>query len=78
MAYPSEQFQPFAGGEPVLITVRRDRSTGHVLHYEVRRAVWRGTGVENFGDGRVVHQGQSLALGFKARDDIAGVHPRFH
>ncbi len=36
-----------------------------------------GTGVEHFGDGGVVHQGQGLALGREARDHFARIHPGF-
>ena len=34
-------------------------------------------GVENPGDGRMVHQRQRLPLGLKAGDDLGGVHARF-
>ena len=70
-----EELQPFARAEPVIVAVVRDRNTGDVLHDKVRRALGRRAGVEHFGDRGVVHQGQSLALGFEARNDFAGVHP---
>ena len=72
-----EQFQPFAGAEPVIVAVGRDRNAGDVLHDEVRRALRRGAGVEHLGDGGMVHQGQSLALGLEARDHFARVHAGF-
>jgi hypothetical protein len=37
----------------------------------------RGAGVEHLGDGGVVHQSQSLALGLEARDHLPRVHSGF-
>ena len=71
-----EQFQPFASVESVLVAIVGNRDTGDVLHDEVRRALRRGAGIEHLGDGRMVHQSQSLALGFKARDHFAACPSR--
>jgi hypothetical protein len=38
------------------------------------KAVWRGAGVEDLGDGGVVHHGQGLPLGLEAGHDLLGVH----
>ena len=65
---------PLAHGELVLVAVGSDGDAGDVLHGEVGTAFGRRPGVEDLGDGRVVHQRQGLALGFEARDNLARVH----
>jgi hypothetical protein len=76
-AHVHKQFQPVAGVEPVTVAVSRDRNIRHVLHHEVRCALRRGGRVEHLGDGGVVHQSQSLALGLEACDHLAAVHAGF-
>jgi hypothetical protein len=71
-----KQLQPLARGQLVLVAIVRDWNAGHVLHDEVRAALWRGAGIEDFGDGRVVHERQRLPLGFEARHHFARVHTR--
>ena len=48
----------------------------HQFHHEVRPAALGGAGIQHAGDVRMVHQGQRLALGLEAGDDLAGVHAR--
>jgi hypothetical protein len=45
-----------------------------VLHDEVRPPVGRGAGVEHPGAIAVIHQGERLALGLEAGDDLLRVH----
>ena len=73
-ANEDEQLQTLAGGELVFVAIIGDRDAGDILHDEVRAALGSGAGVEHFGDSGVVHERESLPLGFKPRDDFAGVH----
>jgi len=41
--------------ESLLIAVASDRETGDVLHHKIRLAVLGFAGIEDFGDGRMVH-----------------------
>ncbi len=61
----------------MIVAVHRDGNTGDVLHHEIRHTLGRGAGVEHFGDGRMVHQGQGLPLGLEARQHVPGVHSGF-
>ena len=47
-----------------------------VLHDEVGPALGRGAGVEDLGDGRMIHQRQCLPLGLETRHHFARVHAR--
>ena len=58
------------------ITVVGDRHTADQLHHEVGAAGGGASRVEHAGDIRVIHQGQSLALGLEPSDHVAGIHPR--
>ena len=51
-----------------------DGQPGDILHDEVGPAFRRGAGIENLGDGRVVHEGESLAFGFKSGHHLTGIH----
>ena len=62
------------GGEIVLVAVLGDPDPAHQFHDEVRPARIRRAGIEHFGDVRMIHHRQRLPLGFKARDDLLGVH----
>src|SRR5262245_15268311 len=46
----------------------------HQFHHEVRPACFRRARVEDFGDVRMVHQREGLALGLEAGDHGLGVH----
>ena len=69
-----EELQPLAHGKPVPVAVGRDGNTVDVFHGEIRAAFLGGAGVENFGDGGVVHQGECLAFRLEPRDYLAGIH----
>jgi hypothetical protein len=69
-----EQRQPPAQRDAILIAVLGDGHTLDQLHHEVRPAGRGGAGVQDPGDVRMVHQGQRLALGLEAGDDLPGVH----
>ncbi len=62
--------------EPLLVAVTRDRNPVDKLHREVGPPVARGPGVEDLGDGGVLHERQRLPLGLEASDDLARPHPR--
>ena len=47
---------------------------GGRVHHEVRAALWGRAGLEDLGDVRVIHEGQRLALGLEAIDDLGRVH----
>ncbi len=64
--YFCENKQALAGRKALLVTIFGDRQARHILHGEVRLAFGRGTGVENLGDGRVIHHGQRLPLQIEA------------
>jgi hypothetical protein len=70
-----EQVEPLSGGEIFLVAVFSDGDAPDEFHHEVGMTGLGGAGVEDFGDIGVVHQGQCLALGLKAGDDLFSVHP---
>ena len=70
----SEQIQPFARPELFSVAEFRDRNAPDQFHDEERPPLVRGSGVEYFGDVRVIHHRQRLTLGFKAGDDRERVH----
>ena len=63
-------------GSRCLVAVLGDRDALDQLHDEVGAAGVGGAGVEDAGDVGVVHQGQGLALGLEAGDDLLRVHAR--
>src|SRR5260370_37852566 len=87
-----EQIQTLTGIELVLIAVAGDGDAFDQLHDEVGTTGgealtpnpspirWeRGTGhsrIVKLRNAWMVHQRQGLALGFKAGDDLPGVHPQ--
>jgi hypothetical protein len=76
LADADEQLQPLPRREPALVAELGDGDAAHQLHDEVGPAGDGGAGVGDLGDVRVVHEGQGLALGLEAGDDLAGVHAR--
>ena len=66
VAHLGEELQPLLRPEAPLVAVLGDGNAGHVLHDEVGPPVVAGPRVEDLGDGRVVHEGQGLALGLEA------------
>ncbi len=74
LADRDEQLQPLPRREVVLVAVAGDGHPLDQIHDEVRPADAGGAGVQHAGDVGVVHQGQSLAFGLEAGDDLAGVH----
>jgi hypothetical protein len=69
-----EQLEPRLNAQFFSIAVFRNRFARHVLHHEVWLAVGRRAGVEDFGDGRMVHQGKRLAFGLEAVQQGIVVH----
>ncbi len=51
-----------------------DRDPAHQVHDEEGSSGVGGAGIEHLGDVGMVHEGQGLALGLEAGDDLAGVH----
>ena len=72
-----EQSQSLFCAQVVLIAVFGDGNAGNQLHDKIRPAGVSGSGVEDFGDIGVVHEGQGLSLRLEAGDDLAGVHAQF-
>ena len=77
VADQDEELHPLPHGEPVLVAISRNGHTRHILHGEVGAALGRGTGVEDLGDGGVVHQRQRLAFRLEAGHHFARVHAGF-
>ena len=75
LADGNEQFQPLPQRELLLVAILGDRDASDELHDEEGSARGRGTRVEHLGDVRMIHQGERLALLFKAGDDLLGIHP---
>ena len=71
----NEEFEPVPDLELLLIAILRNRQPGHVLHHEVRLALWRRPGVKHLGDGRMIHDRQRLPLRLEALHDRLVVHP---
>jgi hypothetical protein len=59
----------------VLVAVLGDRHAFDQVHDEERPAGVGRAGVKHARNVRVIHQGQSLAFGFEASDDLFRVHP---
>src|SRR5215470_4767597 len=57
-----------------LVAIAGDGNAGHVFHDEVGLTVGSGTGVEDFGDGGVIHDGEGLALGLETAEGRIVVH----
>jgi hypothetical protein len=55
--------------------VVRELDAAHQFHDKVGPARVSGPGIEHFGDVRMVHESQRLALGFEPGNDLLGVHP---
>src|SRR5215469_8115307 len=64
----NDQLETFANAELLGVAVIIDGKTLHVLHNEVRLPGGRGAGIENFGDGRMIHYGQRLLLRLESQD----------
>ena len=58
----------------MLVAILRERNALHQFHHEKWPAIFGRAGIENLGDVRVVHQGQSLPLGLKPGEDRSRVH----
>ncbi len=74
LAGTNKQFEPLANLEFLPIAILRDGHAGNVFHGEVRLTVRRGAGVEDLGDGRMIHDGERLALGLKTSQSGFVVH----
>ena len=64
--YFCEKKQAFARREALLVAILRDGQAHHILHGEIWLTFSSGTGVENLGDGWVVHHGKRLPLQIEA------------
>lgn len=71
-----EELEPALDGEPVAVAELRDGASLDVLHREVGVALLARAGVVDLGDAGVVHDGEGLALGLEAVDDLARGHAR--
>src|SRR5262249_366539 len=58
----NHQLDAFAWTEVFAVAIRGDRCTADVFHHKVWISFRRRTRVENFRDGRVVHERKRLAL----------------
>src|SRR5947208_15668932 len=74
LANLSEEAEPLASAEIVLVAVISDFDALHQLHHEVRPSSLRRATVMDLGDVGMVHQRQCLPLGFKAGNDASSVH----
>ena len=72
----AEQLDPLQVGQSVAVAVEGDGLPLDVFHGEIGEAPRRLAGVEDLGDGRVVHQGERLTLRPEAGHDLFGVKPR--
>ncbi len=76
LADVDEQLQSLFGGQLVLVAELGDGQALDQFHDEVRPAARRLPRVEDFGDVRVVHQGQGLPFRLETGADLSGVHAR--
>src|SRR5947209_5154467 len=74
-AYLDEEVETLLRRKIVLIAIFGDLDAANQLHDKVGAAGFSGAGVQHFGDDGMVHHGQRLPFGFKAGDDLFGVHP---
>ena len=70
-----EQIEAFPVGQLVFVAVLRDGHSSHQFHDKVGAPAFSRPCVQDFGDVRMIHHRQGLALGFEAGDDLPGVHP---
>src|SRR5262249_3063614 len=72
-----EQLQPLANRQASFVAECRNwLAARDERHDEVGPAGNVGSGVEDRGDVRMIHDGQCLTLTFKASDDRASLHSR--
>ena len=74
MADLDEQLEPFTCIEMILIAVVSDFDAAHQFHDEVRPACVRCSGLQDFGNIRMIHHRQRLSLGLESGDDAPRVH----
>ena len=72
-----KQFQSLASCQFMCIAILCYWNTFNQFHHEIGSTGFRRTGIENFGDIRMVHHGKCLAFCFEARDDLLGIHTGF-
>jgi hypothetical protein len=77
LAHLYEELHALPHGQLVPVAVEGDRQAGHVLHGEVRPPFGGGPGIEDLGDGGVIHEGQRLAFRLETRHHLARVHTGF-
>ena len=60
----------------ILVAIVGDFDAPHEFHHEERPSGFGCPGLQHLGNVGVIHQGQRLTLGFKAGNDVLGVHPQ--
>ena len=70
-AHHDEQLEPLIDGKFVFVTILGDGSPVDQLHHKIGLAIFGCPGVVNFGNVLVVHQCQSLLLGFEPSHDTS-------
>ncbi len=66
--------KPGLDADSGLIAILGDGHAFDVLHREERTPLVGHSAVKHFGDVRMIHDGQRLALELEAREDLTGVH----
>jgi hypothetical protein len=69
-----KEVQPLAGWQIILIAIVSDRDASNQFHNEERPASVGRTPIQHLGYVRVIHQGERLALRFKAGNNRPRVH----
>ena len=72
----AEELDPVGDREAVVVAILRDGKALDVFHHEVGLALFVGAGIQDAGDGGMVHHGQGLALGGEPAEHVPGVHAR--
>ena len=67
LANSQKELQALPDGEALDVAVFRDRHAGHMLHDEIGLAIGRRSGVEDLGDGGMIHHGERLPFGAEAQ-----------
>ena len=66
-AFPQRQF--------IGVAIVSDTNSPNQLHYEIRTPSSSRASVKDSGDARMIHEGERLPFGFKARNNAPRIHP---